>query len=302
MRRAGMKDFRDLMVELAGEDPETVKRKAREYGSLPVRLAMLGLAAIKKGSSPLWYGYPPGVFISYKWADGPLQQYVIDLATHLRELGLRVFLDRENLDRAADDYFSVPEFIVSLQECNYYVLLLTELCADLITARKRKTSWIFDEYQHAARLVNSGRLVVIPVLLEPNGVTEFFTRKHVVDLTANWHDFRKVDQIFPVDPISLTELEVDELSRAMEEFDSLFLQEHWSQAREVLLHTAHLETAFDHQFRCMLHAIYTANEEALEPVLRRLNANYGEQFVFHVYSGYCELHGIPNQASWEPSS
>lgn len=296
-----MYDIRSLMVELAGADPETVNRIAWEKGSLPVRLAMLGLAAIKRGSSPLWYSYPPGVFISYKWADGPISEYVLDLATHLQELGCRAYLDRENLDRDADAYFSIPRFITSMQECTYYILLLTELCADLMTARKGWTSWIHDEYQHAARLVNSGRLVIIPILLEPNGTTEYFTRNNVIDLTPNWRDFRKLDRIFPIQPISLTEPEVEELSRTVEEFDSIFLREHWSQASEILQRTAHLEMAFDHQFRRMLHSIYTADQAALEPVLQHLHANYGEQLVFHIYSGYCKLHGIPNQASWKPS-
>ncbi len=293
-----MDQVRHLMAELEAADPETVNRIAREKGSLAVRLAMLGLAANKKGSRPLWYGYPPGVFISYKWADGPLQEYVLELAAHLRELGLRVFLDRENLDRDADNYFSVPAFITSLQECNYYVLLLTELCADFITARTNKTSWIFDEYQHALRLANAGRLFVIPVLLEPNGITEFYTRKNVFDLTLNWRDFRKLDQVFPAGPISLAEPDVEVLSRAAEEFDSVFLREHWSQASEVLLRTARLETVFDHQFRRMLHAIYTADAEAFEPIFRRLASGYGDQFVFHTYQGYCKLHGIPSRLSW----
>ena len=58
-----MEGIEDLMKQLDGADPETVKRIAWEKGSLPVRLAMLGLASIRKGDSPLWWRYPPGVFI-----------------------------------------------------------------------------------------------------------------------------------------------------------------------------------------------------------------------------------------------
>jgi hypothetical protein len=58
-----MKSIEDLMIELDGADPETVNRIAWREGLLPVRLAMLGLASIRKGESPLWWGYPPGVFI-----------------------------------------------------------------------------------------------------------------------------------------------------------------------------------------------------------------------------------------------
>lgn len=49
-----MDDIRKLMIRLDGADPETVNRIAWECGSLPVRLAMLGLASTRKGESPLW--------------------------------------------------------------------------------------------------------------------------------------------------------------------------------------------------------------------------------------------------------
>jgi TIR domain len=150
-----METIQDLMAELDGADEEKVRRIAWEKGSLPVRLAMLGLAAIRKGIMPLWYGYPPGVFISYKWAE-PMKALVLALARHLRDLGYRAVLDVENLDDDADAYFRIPQFITSLQDCTYYLLLLTELSADFITARKGKMTWIHDEYDHAVRLVNQG--------------------------------------------------------------------------------------------------------------------------------------------------
>jgi TIR domain len=288
------------MAELDGADEETVKRVAWEKGSLPVRLAMLGLAAIRKGQSPLWYGYPPGVFISYKWAGEPMKELVLALARYLRNLGYRAFLDVENLDDDADAYFQIPQFITSLQDCTYYLLLLTGISADLMTGRTGKTSWIHDEYQHALRLVNQGRLVLIPVLLEPRGTTDFFTRDTVVDLTGNQRDFRKIESILPPNPVSLSEREIEELSRAVQEFDATFLREQWAAAQDVLLHHAHLGAAFDHQFRRMLHAIYTADQEALDVVLHGLHSIYGEQTVFHLYSGYCAEHAIPNRASAGP--
>jgi hypothetical protein len=292
-----MDTIQELMAELDGADEATVKRIAWEKGSLPVRLAMLGLAAIRKGRSPLWYGYPPGAFISYKWAGEAMKERVLALAAHLRGLGYRAFLDVENLDQQADAYFQIPQFIVSLQECTYYLLLLTELSADLITARKHKTTWIHDEYQHAVRLMNQGRLVLIPVLLEPGGTTDVFSRDNVVDLTADPRDFGKIDVSLPPEPVSLTEGEVEELSRSVEEFDRVFLRQQWDDANEVLLRCAHLGDAFDHQFRRMLHAIYTADQAALDAILPRLHAAYGEQIVHHLYSGYCKEHQIPNRVS-----
>jgi hypothetical protein len=291
-----METIQDLMAELDGADEEKVRRIAWEKGSLPVRLAMLGLAAIRKGISPLWYGYPPGVFISYKWAE-PMKPLVLALARHLRDLGYRAVLDVENLDDDADAYFRIPQFITSLQDCTYYLLLLTELSADLITARKGKTTWIHDEYDHAVRFVDQGRLILIPVLLEPNGTTQFFKRGNVVDLTADQRDFRKIDGILPPNPVSLTGREIEELSRVAYEFDRVFLREQWADANEVLLRSAHLGAAFDHQFRRMLHSIYTADQMALDLILQQLHATYGEQLVYHFYSGYCKQHQIPNRAS-----
>ena len=75
-----MKSIQDLMIELDGADPETVNQIAWKEGSLPVRLAMLGLASIRKGETPLWWGYPPGVFIGYKWSGQPMHDLVVGLA------------------------------------------------------------------------------------------------------------------------------------------------------------------------------------------------------------------------------
>ena len=98
---------------------------------------------------PLVGAYTPGVFISYTWDGAPMHDLVVDLAKHVRKLGYRAFLDVENLDENADAYFQIHGFITSLQDCTFYVLLLTELSADMIIARKAKTTWIFEEYQHA---------------------------------------------------------------------------------------------------------------------------------------------------------
>jgi hypothetical protein len=290
-----METFEQLMVQLQGADPETVQRMAREKGSLPVRLAMLGLAASRKQESALWWGYPPGVFIGYKWNGPAMHDLVTGLAAYIRTLGYRAYLDVENLDQDADAYFQIPSYITSLQDCHFYLLLLTELSADMITARKRKTTWIFDEYQHALGLVNRGRLLLVPVLLEPAGLTDFFTAERVIDVTATPHDFSKLTRILTPNPIKLSETDVTELSATVAEFDELFLSEHWQASDDLLRRHSTLDHTFDHQFRQMLHAIYTASQERLDAVLPRLASVYGNQIVSHLYGGYCTQHGIPNR-------
>lgn len=292
-----MDDIQDLMVQLDGADPATVNRIAWEKGSLPVRLAMLGLASVKKGDSPLWWGYPPGAFIGYKWQGAPMRDLVADLARHVRGLGYRAFLDVENLDADADAYFQIPQFIASLGDCTFYVLLLTELSADLITARTNKTTWIHDEYQHAVRLVNSGRLIMVPVLLEPKGTTDAFTSANVIDLIGHPRDFGALHDVLAPDPIALSPAKLEELTATVARFDATFLNERWEEADGVLRGTPHLDHTFDHQFRRMLHSIYTADQGALDAVLARLHAVYGQQIVLHLYKGYCAKHGIPNRVT-----
>jgi hypothetical protein len=290
-----MDDVQRLMIELDGADADTVNAIAWKHGSLLVRLAMLGLASLRKGESPLWYGYPPGVFISYKWEGARMRDLVSALAGHARESGYRVFLDAENLGEDADAYFQIPQFIASLQDCTFYVLLLTGSSAEFVTASTGKTSWIHDEYQHAVRLANSGRLIIVPVLLEANGLMSPFDRTSVIDLTDDHRDFAALDPILSPGPKALSDAEVQELRGAMAEFDARFLKQQWDDADRVLRRTKQLGHAFDHQFRRMLHSIYTANGPALATACEGLFGVYGKGMVVHMYKGYCARHGIPNR-------
>src|SRR5574337_236325 len=226
-----MDDIQRLMIELDGADAQTVNRIAMQRGSLPVRLAMLGLAVRRKGDSPLWWGYPPGVFIGYKWDGEAMSRRVHELAAHVRAQGYRVWLDRENLDADADAYFEIPQFIARLQECNVYVLLLTSLAADLIDARKHKTSWIHDEVQHAIRLTNAGRLFIAPVLREPDGMIEALRRAPAIDLTRGDRGCEALDDMLRPGPPALDAVQLQALAEAMTRFDQAFLGERWDAAR-----------------------------------------------------------------------
>jgi hypothetical protein len=290
-----VKSIRDLMIELDGADPATVNRIAWQEGSLPVRLAMLGLASIRKEESSLWWGYPPGVFIGYKWSGKPMHDLVVGLAEHVRGLGYRAFLDVENLDEDADAYFRIPRFITSLQDCQFYVLLLTEPAAEMLTARKGATTWIFDEYRHAVGLANGGRLIIVPVLLEAGGMTDAFAPEQVLDLSATPRDFGRLHDILAPAPNGLSETGLSELSATVTLFDELFLGEQWDASDDLLRGSPHLAHTFDHEFRRMLHSIYTADRTNLDAVLGRLHAVYGSKIVSHIYRGYCARHGIPNR-------
>jgi hypothetical protein len=281
------------MIELDGADVETVNRIAWERGSLPVRLAMLGLASIRKGVSPLWWGYPPGVFIGYKWEGEGIQRRVKDFATQIRARGYRVYLDVEDMNADADAYFKIPQFISRLQECSFYVLILTELAADLIDARRNKTSWIHDEVQHAIRLTNAGRLCLVPVLLEAYGRISSLRDAPVLDRTAGDDRIDLPEDLFTRDPLALDAEETVSLGAAMAQFDALFVAERWDAAAAELALATPFEATFDHGFRRMLHALYTADGAAFEATFDKLCAVHGVNIVLHLYRGYCRFHKIP---------
>jgi hypothetical protein len=167
-----------------------------------------------------------------------------------------------------------------------------------MTGRKGKTTWIHDEFQHAVRLTNGGRLIIVPVLLEPKGTTDFFTLDNVIDLTKDQRAFGALDDILRPRPLALDAGRTNELSATVAEFDTRFRGEQWNESGDLLRRAApHLGETFDHQFRRMLHAMYTADQAGLDVVLAQLHAVYGRQIVWHLYKGYCAQHGIPNRVT-----
>jgi hypothetical protein len=214
----------------------------------------------------------------------------------VRGLGYRVFLDVEQLDHDADAYFQIPQFISSLQDCTFYLLLLTRSAADLIGARNGKTSWIHDEYQHACRLTNAGRLLMVPLLLESDGMMDPFTPERVIDMTTEPRDYAALRAILAPHPHALGVGEVNDLADTAIRFDTLFLSQRWDEAADALDRTPHLAHTFDHGFRRMLHAIYTANAQALDAALEHLHGRYGQNIVSHLYKGYCAHHRIPDRS------
>ncbi len=290
-----LETLQELMIRLDGATREEVDQTAMKYGSLPTRLAMLGLASIRKGNSSLWWGYPPGVFISYKWAGDEMHKYAKELAEYIRGLGYRAYLDIENLDAEADAYFQIPEFITSMQYCTFYLLLLTEQAADFIFARKGKTTWIHEEYQHAVRMTNAGRLIMVPVLAEEGDFTEVFPKSATLDLTNGTDDFPKLKGILTPEPLTLNQTDLSELERVAGAFDKSFLNQKWEASLDLLTGTPHLSHTFDHQFRVFLHAIYTGNRAAFETISDQMLSIYGDKITAHMYKGFCDLHGIPNR-------
>ena len=54
---------------------------------------------------------PPRVFISYSWSSPAHEQWVVDLATRLRESGVDIILDKWDLKEGADKYVFMEKMV-----------------------------------------------------------------------------------------------------------------------------------------------------------------------------------------------
>ncbi len=262
----------EIMELLRGKenDPGAILPIAREHSPLMVKIALLGLACEKRIYNPHWIGCPPSIFLSYKWNGPESRDYVALLHDYLVGKGYKVYFDRNELPDDADGFTQVPAFIAHVSDCQYYVLILTEKTADYITARNHKTSWIFDEYQQAASLVNMGRQFLVPVLVEEAGLTDLFTKERVIDLTADIHNFSPLDDLFyPVNcklPENIRQTYTDFLDAC----DVFIIKRQWNELWDWLAQGVVFKNFPDFQFRVLIHSICTRNEQAY---------NYSSKYV-----------------------
>lgn len=259
-----MATISEIMELLRGKenDINAIIPIAKEHSSLSVKIALLGLACEKRIYNPHWIGCPPSVFLSYKWNGSQSRDYVALVHDYLVNKGYQVYFDKNELSEDADGYTQVPNYIAHVADCQYYVLILTEKTADYVTARKGKTSWIFDEYQQAVSLVNLGRLFLVPILVEENGLTDFFTKNNVIDLTKNIYDFNPLDNLFYPVNFKLPENIRQTYNDFLDGCDVLIFKRQWNELMEWLTQGVLFKNFPDFQFRVLIYSICTRNEEA----------------------------------------
>ena len=253
----------ELMELLRGKENnlDAIIPIAREHAPLNVKIALLGLSCEKRIYNPHWIGCPPSVFLSYKWNGPESRDYVALVHDYLVSKGYKVYFDRNELNEEADGYTEVPAYIAHVADCQYYALILTERTADYITGRKGKTSWIFDEYQQAVKLVNLGRQILVPVLVEENGVTDFFTKDRTIDLTKDIYDFSPLDNLFYPVNFKLSEEARQVYNDFLDSCDVLIYKRQWNQLNEWFNQGIMFKNFPDYQFRKLIYSICTKNEE-----------------------------------------
>ncbi len=256
-----MVNFDEIRKKLEGRETDRayISDMVKQYGNLSVKIALLANASLKKLFNPFWIGCPPGIFLSYKWNGPASKDYVQQLHDYLVGLGYHVFFDRNELSEDADTYTDVPAFISNVANCQYYLLVLTEKTADYITARKGKTSWIFDEYQQAVALVNQGRMCLVPVLVEAGGTTDFSTNENTINLVDDIYNFKKLDDLFTPIRFNISPGHRIVLTDVLDGLDVLLTQQRWPEAEDFFERFIVFKNVPDYQFRLLLYSLYKSD-------------------------------------------
>jgi TIR domain len=289
-----MKTFHEIMKELEGKESDIaeINKALHLYGNLAVKIALLGIAATKRLYNPWWIGCPPSVFLSYKWNGPASRDYVEKIHDYLTRQGYRVFFDRNELDENANTYTEVPEFISKVAEAQYYLLVLTEKTADYVDARHNKTSWIFDEYQQAVHLVNAGRLILVPLLVEENGATAFFTKDKTIDVTANPYDLSKLDAVFWPVNFKMDDAHKTVFSDFLDGCDVLFVQKRWNEVPEYFKMYERFKNFPDYQFRLLIYCLYNDEQEMADSCFNYVAGFIGNGQVTRLTNSYRSLYKL----------
>ena len=194
--------------------------------------------------------------------------------------------------RGADTFTEVPAFISYVGESQYYVLVLTEKTADFITARNKKTSWIFDEYQQALILANSGKLQLVPLLVEENGVTDFFTKNSTINLVNDIYDFSKLDAVFYPINFKLTNEQKKIFTDFLDGCDVLIVQKRWKEAVDFLNEGIWFKNFPDYQFRWLIVSRCIHNKEMAEASFSYVADFTGTNQLNRLLNAYAEIYRV----------
>ncbi len=109
-------------------------------------------------SAPPFVGYPPRVFVSYRWEDARIKERAKAVAEYLESRGYDVFLDQSDLDEDA----TIPDiasFVSNIANCSFFLIVSTPGYLESISGRR--ATWVYDEYKYAVSLASAGMLQML---------------------------------------------------------------------------------------------------------------------------------------------
>jgi len=70
-------------------------------------------------------GYPPGVFVSYRWESDAHRAWVARLSRYLEERGFRVYLDQDVEALGGNDPVDIGRYVSVIVDCRFVVCIVT---------------------------------------------------------------------------------------------------------------------------------------------------------------------------------
>lgn len=267
----GSKYLEDLLTREDGT-MMSVKEAVKYYGNRGVWIAALNSEIRDKLRRPRLKGYPPRIFISYRWESEEHKAWVRKLASRLRERGFEVLLDQ--FQSMEGSRLNVPKYVSSIAECHYFVIIITSgYCEVVDRSGKGPDGWVFDEYQTALSFSKGALIKIICILKEgkkpPPGCGKLIDLRNVKD------SFSVIDEVFHYEGPVLSHEEQEELVSLIESIKNMISTGNYGDALSKLeQHRKYSETL---EYRRMLSTVYAGigkqNEaiEMAESILREYN-------------------------------
>jgi hypothetical protein len=170
------------------------------------RIAALNSALREHQRTPRIAGYPPKIFISYRWENEWIKSWARRLAAQLRALNYGVFLDLEKLVQvrskqrpgvsAKEDRARLGKDIAlhvnRVVDAQWFIRVVTRRYVDDLFR-----DWIYEEDKLAKLSENTG-LRIAHIILRDGEEPPDWSRHTVVDLRSNPDDFSQIEKLVGV--------------------------------------------------------------------------------------------------------
>ena len=117
--------FLEELLNPASGGTLTVPEAMGRFGNLRVMRAALASAMRDRFRRPRLRGYPPRVFISYRWGDEKTKKWIGELANYLEARGLCVELDLYNQDKVGEHGLGIMHFVSCIANCKLFLPVIT---------------------------------------------------------------------------------------------------------------------------------------------------------------------------------
>ncbi|MFC1555220.1 TIR domain-containing protein [candidate division KSB1 bacterium] len=220
MDKKSIYSFDELEGIVENASDEELYELRKEIGFLGVNLALFRVAIKNKLDMPKLCGYPPRIFISYRWESAEHKEWVKKLADYLENRGFYVYLDQNEKYNEEDLDREIPLFISSIAYCRYFLIVITNAYIDNIQARKGHTSWVFDEHQQALHLSEYNRIKFIGVIKEDSELPGGCFKGNTIDARDVKDDFSILDKYFHYEGIRISDEKFKKLIDFLSSVDS----------------------------------------------------------------------------------